>query len=165
MIPLPLCGEYKATSIASVTLSIQTRASSGSVTIAAQGQAASAIEWSITQIDQSFPTPLIANGVVSQSAGVELMCRATVTSSCTTDPCTIASQSGCATAINRSATGTYNATLTGYSGTPSCTCKCGNLSCYGGASTDTSTTVYWVCRNTGGTATDGVFNIMCMGPK
>lgn len=60
----PLCGLISVTSTASKTISVQTAASTGSVTIAADsvGINASAIEWSIIQIDQSFPQVIGANG-------------------------------------------------------------------------------------------------------
>lgn len=70
IVTLPLCGEYSASSVAAKTLSVQTKASSGAVTILANSTNASAIEWSIFAIDQQLPAPLLVNSVLNTSSGV-----------------------------------------------------------------------------------------------
>ncbi len=74
----PLCGIYNATSTTAATLSIQTKIGSGSITIAAVGSGASAIEWSVFSMDQSFPAPLLVNSVVTPVAGVTKMMTASL---------------------------------------------------------------------------------------
>lgn len=79
-----LSGIVVATSTSAITLKIQTAASAGTVTIEEQPLGANtgaAVEWSIFQIDQSFPAPLIANSVVSPSSGVVGLASAVVSNS------------------------------------------------------------------------------------
>jgi len=68
-ISVPICGVYVASNTSAKTLSLQTKASSGAINITTVA-AASVVEWSIFQIDQSFPMPLMANSVTSSSSGV-----------------------------------------------------------------------------------------------
>lgn len=56
---LPLCGVYNATSTAAKTISIQTAATSGAVTIQSFGISAATINWSIFALDQSYPQPYL----------------------------------------------------------------------------------------------------------
>lgn len=86
-----LSGNYVAASTAPVTLSIQDKASSGSVTIAANGATnASAIEWTVIAIDQALPAPVLVNSIVSKANNVvgnevaEISC--TAASSLTQNP-------------------------------------------------------------------------------
>lgn len=57
--PFTLCGTYAATSISAKTLKLQGSASTGVVRVAGGATTRSAIEWSIFQIDQSFPAPVL----------------------------------------------------------------------------------------------------------
>ncbi len=69
-----LCGLYKATSTASKTLKIygSSAANTNLMTMGtnAGGLSRSVIEWSIFQIDQQIPAPLIINSVTNSSTGV-----------------------------------------------------------------------------------------------
>lgn len=67
---VPICGIYSATSLAAKTLSLQTKSSTGAVTIQPRTAGDTAIEWSIFAIDQQMPAPLLVNSVVNKSAGV-----------------------------------------------------------------------------------------------
>lgn len=68
---LSICGIYSAASTAAVTLSVQTRIVSGSVTIAAiTGGASSSVEWSIFQVDQNFPMPNLTKPISAYEAVV-----------------------------------------------------------------------------------------------
>jgi hypothetical protein len=77
---IPACGIYSATNTSAKTLSIQTKSQSGAATIKAQS-AASAIEWSIFAIDQSFPAPVILNNNQRSTA----VTAATYTITCADD--------------------------------------------------------------------------------
>jgi hypothetical protein len=66
---VPLCGIYNATSISSVTLKVQTRGTSGAITLGTFN-ADTTIEWSIFSLEQNFPAPLLINSVTSSYSGV-----------------------------------------------------------------------------------------------
>jgi len=70
---LSMCGIYNISSVSSLTLSIQTKSSSGSVTLT-PGGAGSTVEWSIFPITQQFPAPVfteLQNLVKSNVADVK----------------------------------------------------------------------------------------------
>lgn len=60
----PLCGLYVANGTSAVTLSVQSKSTSGALTIISNSADAT-IDWSIIQIDQAFPTPVIVNSVIT----------------------------------------------------------------------------------------------------
>ena len=65
-----VCGFYNVTSVTAKTISLQTKAASGAITIAAGSTNASAVEWTAMYIDHQFPAPLIIsarNEVVSDT--------------------------------------------------------------------------------------------------
>jgi len=64
-----LCGLWTPASIAAQTISIQTKASGGAVTISS-GNGVSSIRWKIVAINQPFPASLITNAVTSPYLGV-----------------------------------------------------------------------------------------------
>lgn len=64
-----ICGSYSITSTAPVTLTLQTKSSTGAATIQTLTNT-SATEWSIFQIDQSMPMPAIVNSVTNSSNGI-----------------------------------------------------------------------------------------------
>jgi hypothetical protein len=76
---ISLCGVYVASTTASRTLSIQTASSTGAVNLGSASVARGAIEWSIFQIDQSFPAPVLVGSVTSGSSGALRLDSASVT--------------------------------------------------------------------------------------
>lgn len=114
------------------------------------------------------PFPALVGSVTSNSSGQERVERVSVTSVCSSTPCTIARQSGSwLSSISRSSTGTYSANFAAgaFSEAPSCVCSvstttniCDNVSSTTSAATFTT-------RGTGGSLADATFNLICMGPK
>lgn len=164
-----LCGQYVATSTSAVTLSLQTKSASGTVTIATS-ITASAVEWSIFQIDQALPAPLLVNSVVNPSAGVTNIVSAQLTSVTTT---AVVQQDGSwISSLVDNGTGdtTINIASGTFSATPNCVCTGVNASiaqvCQMDPTTTFSSTLVRVqTGNDSGTATDIIFNIICVGPK
>lgn len=164
---IDLCGNYKATSTASVTLKIRGKVSAGQIVIDDSSSGSNPIEWSIYQIDQALPAPLLVNSVVSPRSGVSNICTARVDTSCSSDPCTVADTSGgCVTSWNWLNTGDY--TVNFAAGTFSTTPTCVAFSDRGQTqlSSATSTTFTFATRNSSGADDDfALATIMCMGPK
>lgn len=109
--------------------------------------------------------------VTSNSAGNEHIERVTVTSVCSSSPCTITRQSGSwLTSITRTGTGNYtlNITTNEFSAAPTCTCSAGGAGadtwCEFLGSTATNTTATINTRNSSGVLTDADFSVICMGP-
>lgn len=167
---LPLCGIYNATSTSAKTLSIQARSPAGTANIDTPANTSSAsIYWSIVALDQGMAVPYLQGNVTSNTSGQERIERVRVTSTCTSSPCTIASQSGSwLSSVTRASTGTYALVINSgiFSAAPTCTCNlngatftCANVI---GVS---ATSVTFTTNNAAGTLTDGSFNIICMGSK
>lgn len=122
--------------------------------------------WSTNQ-----KAPILVGSVTSNSNGAERIERVSVTSACTTTPCTIASQSGSwISSITRNSTGNYSANIsTAFSATPTCTLTCaGNINVCTStvANTSTSSVINFFTYNTNNTTLqDSYFNLMCMGPR
>lgn len=116
---------------------------------------------------QSNRAPLLIGSVTSNSTGAERVERASVSSSCTSTPCTITSQSGSwLSSISRSATGTYTANFTAgmFSSAPSCFVLTSN----NGVTINTNPTTSsfsFISVTSAGTPIDGSFMLMCMGPR
>jgi hypothetical protein len=167
-----LCGIVVATSTAAVTLKIQTSASLGSTTIQSSSPYTTALNWSIFQIDQSFPAPNLVNSVVSPSSGVEQVTRADL--SCTASS-SVTRQSGSWVSLgNRSGNDCVGTITTGtFSSTPSCVA---NLMTDQGSNL-THVNIYTVsstgftigCKTQSGASTsdcgDYTASILCIGPK
>lgn len=169
------CGTYKALNTSPLTLRMRLRSSTGVGTagISASGQS-DAINWTIAQIDQQIPAPVLVGGVVSSSAGVEHIERALISGGggavCSSDPCTIESQSGGWVSVaNRGSAGVYTLTLSAgtFSSTPVCTVASntsGALVVGVSPVSSTSISVYGYTALTP-TAGDAAFGIICQGPK
>jgi hypothetical protein len=168
----PLCGVYNATSTASVTLKIQTAASSGTVTITAGGASRSAIEWSIFELDAPMAAPYLTGSVTSNTSGQERIERATVSNSSGT--CSISSQSGSWATLNSSTAAnggcTINIAAGEFSGTPACFCglsagtqSTNNETCY--ITSQSSSAVTWRVYNTSNASQNESVNVFCMGPR
>lgn len=162
---MSVCGLYTASSTAAKTLSLQTKATSGSVTIATGSANASALEWEIYPVDGSFPMPNIVNSISSNTSGSERLERATV--ACVTGTGSITSQSGTwLSGYSYSSTGVCTATMAGFSAAPTCvqadSNDLGARYCSVKATSATALTIHHV-TNTG--ASDGTCSIICMGPR
>ena len=113
--------------------------------------------------------PTLVGSVTSNANGAERIERAQVTSSCTSSPCTIASQSGSwLTSITRSATGTYSINYASgtFSAAPTCVCNSSisqNRFCSTQSATTTSVSILMADQTN--TLVDSAFNILCMGAR
>lgn len=172
-----LCGVYNATSLSAKSLRVALQTDTGTVNITNNtvGSASEAVEWSIFAIDNEFPAPVIKGVVNSQSETSERIERikvGTVASPCTSDPCTIASQSGSwVTSVNWISTGRYVVNLASnvFSEAPSCVANIRisasiNEICQ---TTDEPTTsaVYINCGAPNISNANNAFTLICMGPK
>ena len=91
----------------STTIKIQFKSIAGGNAII-DGSSSNAIEWSIYALDQTFPSPCWLDQLRLTQL-VQRLERASITSTCSASPCTIASQSGSwLTNITRASTGNYS---------------------------------------------------------
>lgn len=175
-----LCGSYVASSL-TPTITIEGKSSSGAITIDTT-TTSSAIEWSIFPITNNMPAPVLVGSVTSNATGAERIERlqfgggasgGLATSSCTSTPCTIATQSGSwISSVARISTGQYTATIAAgiFSSVPYCV---GNAGLFGVAtagfadvSATNATTIHVnAYSNAGTTLTDNVITLFCMGPR
>lgn len=163
------CGIYYASSVASKTLSLQTKATSGSVTIVADSTNASAVEWSIFPIDQQLPAPSILNDVATPSSAGVKICSGFVTNSGTA--VVTRSDGNCLSfsADNGAGDSTFTFAANTFSGTPNCTCSLYDANSGYACSVDpttaiSSTTVRF--QTFGGTgAADRDFFFICIGQR
>ena len=113
--------------------------------------------------------PTLIGSVTSNASGAERFERAQVTSSCTSRPCTIASQSGSwLTSITRSATGTYSINYPSgtFSAAPTCVCNSSiNQNRFCSTQSATTTSVSILMADQTNTLLDSAFNILCMGAR
>lgn len=173
------CMHVVAASVAPITVSIYGR-SSGPTAFNINGGSMAplrAISWTIEKLDQQVPAPLAVNTVASSSAGIERIERAVVRGGsfgieCTTDPCTIASQSGGLTSVGRLGTGNYRLTFNAgvFSAAPTCVFSSEEWVGLPAFASDfsaapTATGVDVVFRDATPAATDVAFNVICMGPR
>lgn len=163
---IPLCGIYNATAL-NPTLTIQGKSTSGSV-VAQPQDAGTTVKWTIFPINQNGPAPVLVGSVTSGSTGAERIERGSVTTTCSSTPCTIASQSGSSiTSITRSGTGTYaiNFAAGTWSSVPVCIfTSAGDTRMF--LANSPSTTVWgFISFNASGSGADSNFNFICMGPR
>ena len=157
-----LCGIYVVTNTSAKTLSIQSKIGSGTVAIGALG-GSSAIEWSIFQIDQSFPAPNLVNSVVSPSSGVMRIMGASVSSGGVVSNETGDWISGNCTPSSNSITCTL---VTGtFSAAPVCTFIPSTLGLFLGKGTQSSTTILYYGYNDAGVGVVAGADVICIGPK
>ena len=167
-----ICGIYQATSTSAVTLSLQTKASAGSLTIAANSTNASAVEWSLVNITRSVSDPLLVGSVTSNTSGIERAERAQIGSTaspCTTASCTITSQSGTwLSGVTRASAGTYAMTFVAgmFSSAPACTINTMvNAPVRGCRISSITTSGADMLCDDGTSAADAGFTIICMGAR
>lgn len=168
---ITICGQYVATDVSSKTVRLRTRSvGSGTVTVES---ASNAVEWTVVQIDQAIPAPLLVNSVTSNSSGVERVERASVVCSGSSS---VTRQSGSwVSSVGNNASGSCVLTLAAgiFSGTPTCVM---NVSAAAGGNTvgaqvaglsSTSVTITGT-YNTGGVTiaeTSYTGHLICMGPR
>ena len=111
--------------------------------------------------------PTLIGSVTSNSTGAERIERFQVNTTCTSTPCTIATQSGAAvSSISRTTTGTYVVNFTNaFSAAPSCVCNSGDNAMLASSYNESTTTCGIYTSNTGGTLTDWHFKCTCMGSR
>lgn len=131
----------------------------------------------VTEYYGQFNAPAFVGSVTSSSAGQEHVERvyfggSSEPSNCTSDPCTLYSNTPGVTAVNRNATGTYTINFASgtFSGTPSCS---GGLKAISTANTafsieespaPSSTAVKFVSLRTTNAAADSFGMVTCQGP-
>jgi hypothetical protein len=105
-LPVQNCGILNVGAISTKTIKLQGSEISGSISVqdfSANGS--NSMLWTIDALDTPFPAPVVVGQVTSPSTGVEVMTRALI-AGCSSDPCTIQSQSGSwLTAVNWLGTG------------------------------------------------------------
>lgn len=172
---IPLCGVYSVASAGTaVTLKLQGSQSSGALGIASNGNTRSAIEWSIIDVTQSLPAPLLVGSVTSSSSGIERIERVvTSNADCASSPCTIDYKTSGINTVTRSSAGTYliNFVAGTFSGPPVCIANAGR----GGgricqvstpSSSCTSTSCVITCNaSTTAALQDADPHAICMGPR
>jgi hypothetical protein len=172
-VPHTLQGVVNAASTSAITVRIRGAAAAGSIRITGPGSpSTSHIRWTIIALDQSFPAPLLAGSVTSNSSGLERIERAAVSefTTCTSSPCTITRQSGSwLTSVTRSSMGNFTLNIAPgiFSATPSCSWSVTNaFICRSTSSGNTSTAIGLDCRNQAGGADElNSLYVICMGPR
>jgi hypothetical protein len=167
-----LCGLYPVTSVSAKTLKVQTASSTGLARILAPSVVRATLEWSIFQIDQSMPMPLMANSVVSPSSGVLQVVGAIVATS-TGTASTVTQTGSWISSYTNTGTGDYtiNAVANTFSAAPMCTCSTyDSSSFYCTVVSTTSSAMRFRQSNAAGTLVNGSgaglgFSVVCVGPK
>lgn len=161
-----MCGIYNASSTSAVTLSIQTKANSGTITIVTN-IAASAIEWSIFAIDQSLPAPAIAQDVMSSSSGRVKMASARISYSGGTPSVGSAQDGSWVSSVTDNGTGDATLVIPAgvFSEAPRCSCttESANAVFCRIRATPTTTAVRVVATSDSGAASDETMHVVCIG--
>jgi hypothetical protein len=169
-----LTGIVTATNTSAITLSLETSASSGSITIQESASAANtgtSIEWVIFAIENQFPAPLLVNSVVNPKSGVTQIVSARIANAGTPS---VSSQDGTwISSITDTGVGdiTINITAGTFSDTPRCFCTAIEAAatkrlCQIDDSTAPSSTAQRLSTyDDGGTVRDTDLNIYCVGTR
>ena len=165
-IPFSGCAQFRVSSVATFTVKLYGKSSSSVVNI--NNNAQTALNWTIKQIETNIPTPILVGSVTSGSAGAERIERVKSTSSCSSNPCTIASQSGSwVSSWARNSTGNYTINFAAgtFSAAPNCVVMADNLSPVV-ASSATSSAYNFATYNSSHTISDsGLMDVICIGPR
>jgi len=166
---LQMCSIINATSTSQYTVNIQGQAA-GVATNYINQNANSTVDWTILSLDNTFPAPVLTNMVQSSNTSVERVERLKITPSCTSTPCTITSQSGnFASSVTRASSGNYTVNFTtAFSAAPNCVVQLMNGATsvgFVGSAAPTTTAFNFGMFNSGSTATDLPFQLICVGPK
>jgi len=175
--PTKMCGITNVTGGSSQQITVQGSSSTGSGggTSYANIQG---ITWSIVNLTQNLPAPILVGSVTSNTTGQERIERAIITggslsTQCTSDPCTVSKQSGSwITAANWTTTGSYALHIaTGeFSDIPTCTVtpdvnddSAGYCTVTDSAVTTTLVPIKCSLNNYA-TLANALLNVICMGP-
>jgi hypothetical protein len=166
-----LCGIYSASSTSATTIKLKGASTSGEAQIvqpSATGSAA--IQWNIVELD-GLGGVYLTNQVSTPIAGGSNEAWATVSTVCTSDPCTIDSGSSGISAINWSSAGSYVVHFSAgvFSVKPTCTTATMNggsgtrIAPYVGTATTSQVTLS--ALNAAGTQSNDNFTVRCSGPR
>ncbi len=170
------CGNYIASAVGNATFKVQLAVASGTGYMGTYSSD-TGISWSVIDISQNIPAPILVGSVTSGSAGAERIERAvfadssTDNTACSSSPCTIWRQSGWLTSVTRNSTGIYTMNIVSgtFSDVPTCTFSNTNSTtvfCQNGGGTATSTSYQFKCMTTtAGVANDASPQVLCMGPR
>jgi hypothetical protein len=171
-VPFTLSGVVCPTTTSAVTAKLQTGASSGAVTIDQETTPVTQIiTWSVVNISQAVPTPVMVGGLSTPSAGMEKIARTYVAVSGAAS-CAASVQSG--TWVSSCAASSSIATLTiaagTFSSTPVCTCSQSPRSSVAICviSPISATSVELALYNVSNTVLNGAgigADVICMGPN
>jgi len=171
-IPFYMCGLVQASSTSPVTVKLQIRNTAAANADIDVNTSASDrnLYWTVEKITQNTPAPILVGSVTSQSTGAERIERVRVAASCTSSPCTIASQSGSwVSSITRTTTGTYVLNINSgiFASAPDCviTNAAGGGYIMRLSGTISATVIDFRGVDDTGLLTDTGFAIHCMGPK
>jgi hypothetical protein len=175
IVSVPICGLYYATSTSAVTLSVQTKAASNTVTIAGNAANASSLEWSIFAMDQAMNAPVLIGSVTSGASGAERIERAKI--NCDSSSAILSQSGSWITAVGNIASGACAVTIaTGmFSAAPTCTLTANAATysapsgsqpvmAFGSATTTTALSVKAI-SDASGISTAFDVDVICMGPK
>jgi hypothetical protein len=115
--------------------------------------------------------PILIGGVTSSTTGSERIERASVTSTCSSTPCTINSGTPAISSITRASTGLYTVNFAAgtFSANPSCTCSTSvstfNSICAINSNSTSAVTVNTANQQASGAQIDVAFSLICMGPR
>ena len=169
--PVQLCGIVPVVGGTSTTLKIQIKTDSGGTAYIGALSGAHAVDWSLVDISQSVPAPLLTGSVTSNNpSGGERIERATIIYSAGVPA--VNRQSGTwISSVTDTGTGRAGLVIPSgiFSAAPSCTVSgAGSLSnavCIT-ESSPTSTAVAVACyAGSTGALTDSDFNVICVGPR
>jgi hypothetical protein len=152
---------------ATTTIKIKMAASSNTYTIGGASVVPYTLQWTLKQLDTPVGMPVIVNSLTSNTPGQERIERASVATTCSTSPCTIARQSGTwVSSITRSGVGTYavNFLAGAFSSAPSCTLTSNGRELRVLSDPTTSGFSFDTADGSGSVA-DTYFSMICMGPR
>jgi hypothetical protein len=174
---MSLCGIFEATTASSKSIRIRLTTNTGTVFLNNNSLTDSeAIEWSIFQLDQEFPAPVLTGAVTTSGTTYsDHIERASMSAVCTTGTCTLANNTPGISGVSRSATGRYDIAFVAgtFSTTPTCVMQIkesngGTTSTIGNQNggTYSSTAYHYGCVTSGlGADIDCEVDILCMGQR
>lgn len=166
---LTTCGTFDVVKGSTTEVNIFGGVGTGTFAIG-PGTSDNTMTWTGKLVNVNFPAPYITGSVSTDSDTVDVIVGGTVATTCSSDPCTVSSQTGIS-GVARSAIGTYTVTFDqAFTSAPyyciSSALKvlANNRHCdISGAPTTTSFVVK--CQDSGFTDQDDAFTFSCMGPR
>lgn len=168
----PLCGIININSLASTTLRVRGAGASARIDLLAPDTNYPSIEWSIVDISQNLPAPVLVGSVTSNSSGAERIERAKIGR--TAGACSITTQSGSwLSSATANGTGVCDLVINNsiFSAEPTCNVTMVDAanqvgdSCFISTATAPSATFLKIdCGNTVAHV-NHPFEIVCMGPR